>query len=78
MKKLLSRKLWVAVSAAGASIASAVTGTATWADVLPVLAAIVIGYCVSQGWVDAKALAAQSPSPVKTEEHQPVSADGSD
>ena len=52
MKKLLSRKLWVAVSALGAIIVSAATGQVP----LPGIAAIVVGYCVSQGWVDGKAL----------------------
>jgi len=67
MKKLLSRKLWVAVSALGAIIVSASTGQVPWPEALPVIAAIVVGYCVSQGWVDGKALekeiAAESPAP---------------
>ena len=56
MKKLLSRKLWVAVSALGAIIVSAATGQVPWPEALPGIAAIVVGYCVSQGWVDGKAL----------------------
>ena len=59
MKKLLSRKLWVAVSALGAAVASAATGQVAWPEALPAIAAIVVGYCVSQGWVDGKALEKQ-------------------
>lgn len=56
MKKLLSRKLWVTISALGAAIAGAATGQVPWPEALPAIAAIVVGYCVSQGWVDAKTL----------------------
>ena len=64
MKKLLSRKLWVALSSASAIVIAAVTKELAWAEAAPSLAAIVIGYCASQGWIDAKeieqALAEQS------------------
>jgi len=56
MKKLLSRKLWVAVSSLAAVIYAATTKELSWGDAVPSIAAIVIGYCVAQGWIDAKQL----------------------
>ena len=54
MKKLLSRKLFVAVGAIATAIYAAVTGGVPWAEALPSIAAIVVGYCAAQGWIDAK------------------------
>ncbi len=54
MKKLLSRKLWVALSSASAIVIAAITKEMAWAEAAPSLAAIAIGYCASQGWIDAK------------------------
>ena len=54
MSKLKSRKLWVALGAIASAIVGAVSGSLPWDQALPSVAAIAIGYCVSQGWVDAK------------------------
>lgn len=54
MKKLLSRKLWVALSSASAIVIAAVSNEIAWSEAAPSLAAIVIGYCAAQGWIDAK------------------------
>jgi len=54
MKKLLSRKLWVALSSASAIVIAAITKEMAWAEAAPSLAAIAVGYCASQGWIDAK------------------------
>ena len=54
MKKLLSRKLWVALSSAAVIVVAAFSKELSWAEAAPSLAAIVIGYCASQGWIDAK------------------------
>jgi hypothetical protein len=54
MKKLLSRKLFVAVGAIATAIYAATTGGVPWAEALPSIAAIVVGYCAAQGWIDAK------------------------
>ena len=56
MEKLASRKLWVAIGASAAAIFGAVSGSMPWAEALQSVAAIAIGYCVAQGWVDGKAL----------------------
>ena len=53
MKKILSRKLWIALSSASAIVIAAVSKELAWAEAAPSLAAIVIGYCASQGWIDA-------------------------
>lgn len=70
MSKLVSRKLWVTVSAAAAVIYAAVTKQVEWAEAGPSLAAIVIGYCVAQGWIDGKEVeqridAVEAPEPPK-------------
>ena len=66
MKKLLSRKLWIALSSASAIVIAAASKEMAWAEAAPSLAAIAIGYCASQGWIDAKeiekALAEQAES----------------
>tara|TARA_Y100001972_G_scaffold105550_1_gene133198 strand:+ start:265 stop:471 length:207 start_codon:yes stop_codon:yes gene_type:complete len=54
MKKLLSRKLWVALSALATIIISAVSKELPWSEAVPSMAAVAIGYCVAQGWIDAK------------------------
>lgn len=54
MNKLLSRKLWVAISSASAIVIAAVSKELAWAEAASSLVAIAIGYCASQGWVDAK------------------------
>jgi len=54
VKKLLSRKLWVALSSAAVIVVAAFSKELSWAEAAPSLAAIVIGYCASQGWIDAK------------------------
>ena len=54
MSKLLSRKLWVAISSLAAVIYAATTKELSWGDAVPSIAAIVVGYCVAQGWIDAK------------------------
>lgn len=54
MKKLLSRKLWVALSSLAAIIIAAVSDGLPWAEAVPSMAAVAIGYCVAQGWIDAK------------------------
>jgi len=56
MDKLKSRKLWVALGTLTTVILGAFQGTVSWDAALPTIAAIAIGYCVSQGWVDAAAL----------------------
>ena len=56
LDKLKSRKLWVALGAIASAVVGAVGGSVSWEQALPSIAAIAIGYCVSQGWVDAKAL----------------------
>ena len=54
MKKLLIRKLWVALSALATIIISAVSKELPWSAAVPSMAAVAIGYCVAQGWIDAK------------------------
>lgn len=54
MSKLKSRKLWIALGAIASAVVGAVSGSLPWDQALPSIAAIAIGYCVSQGWVDAK------------------------
>lgn len=56
LSKLKSRKLWVALGAISSAVVGVVGGTLTWAQALPSIAAIAIGYCVSQGWVDGKGI----------------------
>jgi hypothetical protein len=55
MKKILSRKLGMSLAGAiGAPLAEfAATGTVS-AVSLSASAAVIVGYCVSQGWVDGK------------------------
>tara|TARA_A200000159_G_scaffold163031_2_gene188229 strand:- start:2287 stop:2490 length:204 start_codon:yes stop_codon:yes gene_type:complete len=59
MSKFMSRKFWVAVSALGAAIVGAASGQIPWSEALPSMAAIVIGYCAAQGWVDGKEVVAE-------------------
>ena len=54
MKKILSRKLWIALSSASAIVIAAISKELAWAEAAPSLAAIAIGYCASQGWIDGK------------------------
>jgi hypothetical protein len=56
MNKLLSRKFLLSVGAIISVVVSASQGAVQWSAAIPSIAAIVVGYCVSQGWVDGKAL----------------------
>ena len=69
LEKLKSRKLWVSLGGVASVLFGAFNGSIPWDGALPSIAAIIIGYCVSQGWVDAKAIqvAAQSASEVSVE-----------
>ena len=54
MKKLLSRKLWIAVGSLVTVVSAAVSGQVPWPEALPTIGAIVVGYCIAQGWIDGK------------------------
>mgnify|MGYP001178531942 CR=1 FL=1 len=68
MKKILSRKLWIALSGIGAVVIAAISKELAWADAVPSIAAIAVGYCVSQGWIDAKEVQSAIESETKTPE----------
>lgn len=70
MQRLLSRKFLVSVGAIGSVIVSAISGSVEWSAALPSIAAIAIGYCVSQGWVDGKAVQQQISKIEKAENPQ--------
>lgn len=52
--KLGSRKLWVAIASIASVVIGAWSGGVAWTEAVPSIAAIAVGYCVAQGWVDAK------------------------
>ena len=58
MNKLLSRKLFVSLGSIVMIVSSALQGSLGWAEAIPSIAAVAIGYCVAQGWVDAKEIEA--------------------
>ncbi len=58
MKKILSRKLFVSLGSIIMIVSSALQGSLVWAEAIPSIAAVAIGYCVAQGWVDAKEIEA--------------------
>lgn len=68
MSKLLSRKLFVSLGSIVMIISSAIQGALVWAEAIPSIAAVAIGYCVAQGWVDAKAIEAAASNAVSMEE----------
>jgi hypothetical protein len=67
MKKLLSRKLWVVLSALATIVISAVSKELPWAEAVPSMAAVAIGYCVAQGWIDAKEVESAASNQEKSE-----------
>lgn len=55
MKKLLSRKFWMAISAIASLLTADYAATGTiHAGTITACAAIAVSYAVAQGWVDAK------------------------
>tara|TARA_B000000532_G_scaffold212406_1_gene182475 strand:+ start:275 stop:496 length:222 start_codon:yes stop_codon:yes gene_type:complete len=56
MHRILSRKFLISIGAIGSVLISAINGSVAWDAALPSIAAIAIGYCVSQGWVDGKSV----------------------
>lgn len=56
MSKILSRKLFVSLGSIVMIVSSAIQGSLVWAEAIPSIAAVAIGYCIAQGWVDAKAI----------------------
>ena len=68
MSKILSRKLFVSLGSIVMILSSAIQGSLLWGDAIPSIAAVAIGYCVAQGWVDAKAIEAAASKAVSTEE----------
>ena len=67
MKKLLSRKLWVVLSALATIVISAVSKELPWAEAVPSMVAVAIGYCVAQGWIDAKEVESAASNQEKSE-----------
>jgi len=63
MNRFLSRKFLLSVGAIGSIVVSALQGAVEWSAALPSISAIVVGYCVSQGWVDGKVLQQQLETP---------------
>ena len=49
-------------------LSSAIQGSIVWGEAIPSIAAVAIGYCVAQGWVDAKAIETAASKAVSTEE----------
>lgn len=68
MSKILSRKFILSLGAIVSVIVSAANGSVQWSAALPSIAAIAVGYCVAQGWVDGKALEGQIQSIASAEE----------
>ncbi len=63
MKRFLSRKFLLSIGAIASIVTSAVQGAVEWGAAIPSISAIVIGYCVSQGWVDGKMLTQELSKP---------------
>ena len=70
LNKLKSRKLWVSLGGVASVLFGAFNGSIPWDGALPSIAAIIIGYCVSQGWVDAKAIQAAATAAASDEKKE--------